>query len=163
MPLAKQTLCTVSDHFAEPSNCLGSRFLLELLEENQSLVSLPPLVCGHLEDVYLEKNNSLFYSCWRWKTLCPPERGVIGISGRRIVTFSRGVCVFVLVCRCLCMPVLHFNPGVLFLLRASLLLKSFFYFTEEKIEIEPYCLKHSNTQFLNISSTFWHMRQSANL
>lgn len=35
---------------------------------------VPTLVCGHLEGVYLEKNNNLFYSCWGWKTPCPPER-----------------------------------------------------------------------------------------
>lgn len=113
MPLAKQTLCTVSDHFAEPRNCLGSISPLQLLEENQSLVSHPPLVCGHLETVYLEKNNNLFYSCWGWKTFCPPKRkGLIGISGRELVFCGR-IRVLVCVFRCWSMLVLYLHPGVL--------------------------------------------------
>lgn len=66
-------------------------------------MSHPPLVCGHLEAVYLEKNNNLFYSCWEWKIFCPPKRwGLIGISGREIVAFYGGntcvrLCSYVLV------------------------------------------------------------------
>lgn len=100
---------------------------LQLLEENQSLVSHPPLVCGHLEAVYLEKNNNLFYSCWGWKTFCLPlRRELIGISGREVAAFYGGRRMFICVCRCWSMLGVSPAPRSTVLLRSNLLLKSFF-------------------------------------
>ncbi|KAI4811050.1 hypothetical protein KUCAC02_013973, partial [Chaenocephalus aceratus] len=49
--IIRQSRHFVQDHFAEPSKCLGSPSPLQVLEENQSLASFPPLVCGHLEEL----------------------------------------------------------------------------------------------------------------